>query len=469
MLVHLTQLQAAQGRTPREPASPEATGRTQVPPPPTPPVSDCLPSVQLHGNICSAELEEGDGALYTAYIVQLNTCNGWARWTVRRRYSDFTALQAQLGAAHAAIPPLPPRRVLWGAGIRPDVVAERVAGLNAWLEGALAHWQFHPALLAFVDADSHLDRYWCTESRRLMAKDEKGAARHKPLRDWARGHRPSSHVKPPILELLESSWPNDGSSMARATSPLPAPAAVCVGSPDAASCAMAAGGNAEDDRRSPDSVVGPLSIGVGAARRRVDADSVSCASLVACPSHAHAAHAYAQLAHALLGTHCSMGAVRRFIEHVCAARAGDSRPLFAPPLLVCATRYLERLALHLPLSTAGEGKAAAAGRDAKGAAEDAGAAWQLVVVALLCLAAKSYTDHFESTSYFVHGWGQRVRAGAPCLTLRAVCAAECDALRLLGYRTMVEPAEFARGARANSFVHHQEDVRYAMPRQLIFG
>ena len=187
------------------------------------------------------------------------------------------------------------------------------------------------------------------------------------------------------------------------------------------------------------------------AAAAADAEAPPC--LIASPTYALAANTLSTLVHDLLAPRCPLGLVRRFVEHACAGR-------FPPTLMVCACVYLERLAAKLPKSYlcareyegGDEAVWRGGGRSDTSPVEGAawhGDAWQVATLALICLASKMHSDVFESST-FLHGWGASVRAGWPLGSLRSLGEAERALLRMLEYRAVVYPAEFARRARADS-------------------
>ena len=99
--------------------------------------------------------------LYCAFVIEVR-CEQH-EWRVTRRFSEFLQMDALLrkqlpAAAAASLPSLPPRYVLKSA-ISPDVVRERVTGLNQWLLQCTTTVQFDTALNAFLGLPLHLQRW----------------------------------------------------------------------------------------------------------------------------------------------------------------------------------------------------------------------------------------------------------------------------------------------------------------------
>ena len=143
--------------------------------------------------------------------------------------------------------------------------------------------------------------------------------------------------------------------------------------------------------------------------------------------------------------------VRRLVEHLTLGR-------YAPQMLVCAAVYIERLAAADERRATPAAAAAAAAASAAAAAPASAAAaavalppaalerdlWQVVLLAALTLASKTYSDRPETTAGLLDGGGgSSVRAGWALCTGPALHAAEFRLLRALGYRTVVAPPEFA--------------------------
>ena len=462
------------------PPSATAAARYRNTPPPRPSVRECRPSIRITCSVSSAEIEasndDGSG-LYSVYLIDLVSCDGLAQWTVRRRFSEFVALRAQLGGEAAySLPSLPPHYAWW-LGTDPRVVEERVASLGAFLQAALERWQFHSALLTFLDADDNLEPCWTGTSAAVMrvcgtAVDPPPMmARHaappkvKPLAE----KRPSGSEEGACAEgkhALKSALKTEGMVPAMSRDgpwhtvdldePPPQPASPVFHTPPSSPPSKAL-----TDHRSPDSVLeapscSPARLSFSLVELRV-------------PSYAEAADAYAALAHALLAPTCSVGLVRRFVEHLCGGVV-NGRLFFPPALIVCATCYLERLAPQLPLardvlSNEDADDETTDGPDGVDAEDNA---WQRVVLGLLCLASKMNSDFFDNRG-FLYGWGGCVRAGWPSLSLRALGASVHTLLKMLDYRAIVTPEEFARRARAQSFVAHNAERRVGAPVRMLFG
>ena len=93
--------------------------------------------------------------MFCSYEIQVRI--GQSSWQIHRRFRAcfelFENLERRL--PDDVLPPMPPRRCFWRS-IDPDVVKERVCGIDAWLQRVCGMLQFDSCLIAFLEVERQL-------------------------------------------------------------------------------------------------------------------------------------------------------------------------------------------------------------------------------------------------------------------------------------------------------------------------